>query len=152
MKASDREEEARKAEAARRNEAVRDEPRNTLEDAKAQAELAKQAAENNAGDRKLSEAELAAIEEDALRRRFATPQKEATSVPLEVLYSANQPKPPTFDEVLAELNFPASKADIVTMARNRGMMIEERYMLERMEDRLYVDMEQVKAAMRAAPL
>lgn len=120
-----------------------------MEAALAEADAATERARHDAGDRKLSKAEIEAIEEDALRRRFATPQKEATSRPPR---SANEPPPPTFEDVMHDLKFPASKGDLVTRARNRGLLLEERYQLERIEDRLYVDMEQVKAAMRAAPL
>lgn len=144
MKASEH-----KAAETRRHED--EESEGTLAKATAEADLATERAKNEAGDRKLSEAEIQAIEEDALRRRFSTPQKEATSVPITLL-SANQPPPVTFDEVMADLKFPAAKEDLVSRARNRGMLMEERYQLERMEDRLYVDMDQVKAAMRAAPL
>lgn len=118
-----------------------------LASAVAEADAATERAKRDS-EHKLSRAEIEAIEEDALRRRFATPQKEATSRPP---VSANEPPPPPFEDVMHDLKFPASKGDLVTRARNRGLLLELRYQLERIEDRLYVDMEQVKAAMRAAP-
>lgn len=94
---------------------------------------------------KLTKAELEAVEEENNRRKYMYPQKET---PLVV--SANEPDRPELSEVLADMNYPASKGDIVTRVRNKGMHQEVRYAAERMEDRLYVDFKDVEAGLRAA--
>lgn len=95
---------------------------------------------------KLSEAERAAIEEDTLRRRFGAPQKIATTSPP---VSANEPPRPTLEEVLSDMKYPATKGDVLIRARGRGMHLDERYAIERIEDRMYLDFEDVERGIRA---
>lgn len=94
----------------------------------------------------LSDAERAAIEDDTMRRRFGTPQKIATTAPP---VSANDEPRPTLEEVLSDMKYPATKGDVLIRARGRGIHMDERYAVERMEDRMYLDLEDVKRALRA---